>query len=124
MMCQSTGRPPTSTIGFGRTLVSSEMRVPNPPARMTAFIERTSSHKLLSQRPSAGVSVLSASNGNTTFGGVDPPFVEETTLLGSHTVRTMRVLITGHDGYIGTRITPMFLDAGHDVVGLDSFLYE
>jgi nucleoside-diphosphate-sugar epimerase len=36
----------------------------------------------------------------------------------------MRVLITGHDGYIGTRITPMFLDAGHDVVGLDSFLYE
>ncbi|HEY2777660.1 MAG TPA: SDR family oxidoreductase [Gaiellaceae bacterium] len=36
----------------------------------------------------------------------------------------MRVLITGHDGYIGTRITAMFVGAGHDVVGLDSFLYE
>jgi nucleoside-diphosphate-sugar epimerase len=36
----------------------------------------------------------------------------------------MRVLISGHDGYIGTRITSMFVDAGHDVVGLDSFLYE
>jgi nucleoside-diphosphate-sugar epimerase len=36
----------------------------------------------------------------------------------------MRILITGHDGYIGTRITSMFLDAGHQVVGLDSFLYE
>jgi nucleoside-diphosphate-sugar epimerase len=36
----------------------------------------------------------------------------------------MRLLITGHDGYVGTRITQMFVDAGHDVVGLDSYLYE
>jgi nucleoside-diphosphate-sugar epimerase len=36
----------------------------------------------------------------------------------------MKVLVTGHDGYIGTRITPMFVAAGHQVVGLDSFLYE
>jgi nucleoside-diphosphate-sugar epimerase len=36
----------------------------------------------------------------------------------------MNILVTGHDGYIGTRITPMFLEAGHSVVGLDSFLYE
>src|SRR6266849_4283117 len=38
-------------------------------------------------------------------------------------VRTMRVLLTGHRGYIGTVMTPMLLQAGHDVVGLDSDLY-
>src|SRR5271154_4252785 len=37
MMCQRIGRPPISIIGFGRTDVSSEIRVPMPPARMTAF---------------------------------------------------------------------------------------
>jgi nucleoside-diphosphate-sugar epimerase len=36
----------------------------------------------------------------------------------------MRVLVTGHDGYIGTVLVPMLLDAGHDVVGLDSYLFE
>jgi nucleoside-diphosphate-sugar epimerase len=36
----------------------------------------------------------------------------------------MRVLVTGHDGYIGTRIVPMILAAGHEVTGLDNFLYE
>src|SRR5262245_65119133 len=35
----------------------------------------------------------------------------------------MRVLLTGHLGYIGTVLTPMLLQAGHDVVGLDSDLY-
>ena len=35
----------------------------------------------------------------------------------------MRVLITGHDGYIGTILTPMLVEAGHDVVGLDTLLY-
>src|SRR5437868_6219354 len=38
MMCQRIGRPPISTIGFGRVLVSSAMRVPMPPARITTFI--------------------------------------------------------------------------------------
>jgi hypothetical protein len=37
MMCQRIGRPPISTIGFGRVSVSSERRVPKPPARITAF---------------------------------------------------------------------------------------
>ena len=37
MMCQRIGLPPISTIGFGRTDVSSASRVPRPPARITAF---------------------------------------------------------------------------------------
>jgi nucleoside-diphosphate-sugar epimerase len=35
----------------------------------------------------------------------------------------MRVLVTGHLGYIGTVMVPMLLRAGHHVVGLDSDLY-
>ena len=36
----------------------------------------------------------------------------------------MRVLLTGHLGYIGTVMTPILLKAGHDVVGMDSDLYS
>ena len=36
----------------------------------------------------------------------------------------MRVLITGHDGYIGSVLAPMVRDAGHDVTGLDAFWFE
>jgi nucleoside-diphosphate-sugar epimerase len=36
----------------------------------------------------------------------------------------MRVLVTGHLGYIGTVLTPMLVQAGHEVVGLDSDLYS
>ena len=32
----------------------------------------------------------------------------------------MRILLTGHDGYIGTVLAPILLSAGHDVVGLDA----
>ncbi|HVS67304.1 MAG TPA: NAD(P)-dependent oxidoreductase [Mycobacteriales bacterium] len=35
----------------------------------------------------------------------------------------MKVLVTGHDGYIGTALVPLFQDAGHEVVGLDSLLF-
>jgi nucleoside-diphosphate-sugar epimerase len=35
----------------------------------------------------------------------------------------MRVLVTGHKGYIGTVLVPMLLDNGYDVVGLDSDLF-
>src|SRR5690606_11195463 len=38
MMCHRIGRPPISTIGLGLMAVSSERRVPNPPASMTTFI--------------------------------------------------------------------------------------
>jgi nucleoside-diphosphate-sugar epimerase len=36
----------------------------------------------------------------------------------------MRVLVTGHQGYLGTVMVPVLLAAGHDVVGLDSGLFE
>lgn len=36
----------------------------------------------------------------------------------------MRVLVTGHHGYIGSVLTTVFLRAGHEVTGLDTFLYE
>lgn len=35
----------------------------------------------------------------------------------------MRVLVTGHDGYIGHSLVPLFAAAGHEVVGLDSGLF-
>jgi len=36
----------------------------------------------------------------------------------------MKVLVTGHLGYIGTVMTPMLRAAGHDVTGYDSDLYR
>jgi nucleoside-diphosphate-sugar epimerase len=36
----------------------------------------------------------------------------------------MRVLVTGHKGYIGTVLTPMLLERGYEVIGLDSDLFE
>ena len=36
----------------------------------------------------------------------------------------MRILVTGHLGYIGTVMVPIFLSEGHEVVGLDSDLYR
>ncbi len=35
----------------------------------------------------------------------------------------MRVLVTGHNGYIGSVLVPMLQDAGHEVVGLDLDLF-
>ena len=37
---------------------------------------------------------------------------------------TMRVLVTGHRGYLGGVLVPQLRAAGHDVVGLDSGLFE
>ncbi len=36
----------------------------------------------------------------------------------------MRVLLTGHRGYIGTVMAPLLRAAGHDVTGLDTDFYE
>ncbi len=35
----------------------------------------------------------------------------------------MKVLITGHNGYIGCILVPMVQAAGHEVVGLDNYLF-
>lgn len=35
----------------------------------------------------------------------------------------MKVLVTGHDGYIGTILVPMLQSRGHSVVGIDSMLF-
>ncbi|MEU3502365.1 NAD-dependent epimerase/dehydratase family protein, partial [Streptomyces hundungensis] len=35
----------------------------------------------------------------------------------------MRVLLTGHQGYLGTVMAPVLKAAGHEVVGLDSGLF-
>ena len=36
----------------------------------------------------------------------------------------MRVLVTGHDGYIGTVLVPMLQGRGHEVIGLDNMLFS
>jgi len=36
----------------------------------------------------------------------------------------MRVLVTGHNGYVGSILMPMLEDAGHQVVGLDTNLFR
>ena len=35
----------------------------------------------------------------------------------------MRVLVTGHDGYIGAVLVPMLQEANHQVVGFDTYLF-
>jgi len=35
----------------------------------------------------------------------------------------MRVLVTGHDGYLGSAMVPALRQAGHDVVGLDTLFF-
>jgi nucleoside-diphosphate-sugar epimerase len=36
----------------------------------------------------------------------------------------MKILVTGHLGYIGTVLVPMLMSNGHEVVGIDSDLYQ
>jgi nucleoside-diphosphate-sugar epimerase len=36
----------------------------------------------------------------------------------------VKLLVTGHLGYIGTKLVPLLLDRGHSVVGADSDLYR
>jgi nucleoside-diphosphate-sugar epimerase len=35
----------------------------------------------------------------------------------------VKVLVTGHNGYIGTVMVPMLQAAGHEVIGVDSYLF-
>src|SRR5678815_2165957 len=50
-MCQRIGLPPISIIGLGRLALSSEIRVPRPPASNTAFMPILT--ESLTLRPSA-----------------------------------------------------------------------
>lgn len=36
----------------------------------------------------------------------------------------MRILVTGHLGYVGTAIVPLLVGAGHEVTGLDANLFD
>jgi len=36
----------------------------------------------------------------------------------------MKVLVTGHHGYLGSVVAPAIAAAGHDVTGVDTFFYE
>jgi len=36
----------------------------------------------------------------------------------------MKILLTGHHGFIGSVCGPLLMDAGHEVVGLDTLLYR
>src|SRR5918997_720503 len=36
----------------------------------------------------------------------------------------MKVLVTGHHGYIGSVLAPVIAVAGHEVTGVDAFFYE
>lgn len=36
----------------------------------------------------------------------------------------MRILVTGHKGYVGTILVPLLKEKGYDIVGLDSDLYD
>src|SRR4029453_5281376 len=36
----------------------------------------------------------------------------------------LKVLLTGHNGYIGSVMAPILRAAGHEVVGLDTYLFE
>jgi nucleoside-diphosphate-sugar epimerase len=36
----------------------------------------------------------------------------------------MRILVTGHHGYLGSITAAVLADAGHEIVGLDTFYYE
>jgi nucleoside-diphosphate-sugar epimerase len=36
----------------------------------------------------------------------------------------MKILVTGHHGYIGSVMAPFLTEAGHDVTGADTFFYE
>jgi len=43
---------------------------------------------------------------------------------GKPGINRMRIVVTGHKGYIGSVLVPMLISEGHDVMGLDSGLFK
>jgi nucleoside-diphosphate-sugar epimerase len=54
----------------------------------------------------------------------EPQPCEESVAIGLHNPHLMKVLVTGHHGYIGSVMTDVLTQAGHEVTGLDTYLYE
>ena len=66
----------------------------------------------------------SVERGAVTRGATSTPKPERDSQEAWHTAAApMRVLLTGHEGYIGTVLAPILSAAGHEVVGLDSLLF-
>src|ERR1700693_3651087 len=116
MMCQRSGLPPISTMAFGRSCDSSEIRVPMPPASMTAFIDpaspnsiaahgrRASSYPQVTARAAAGRAACS--HDSLTMRTQDAPAVtippgEERLLPRREFWQGRPVLLTGHTGFKG-----------------------
>src|SRR5687768_6792290 len=93
MMCQRIGLLPISTIGFGRSWVSSDRREPNPPASITAFIDRQA---------------------NGTAERCIPPASAPDSL--THLMK--RALITGITGQDGSYLGELLLEKGYEVHGM------
>ena len=51
---------------------------------------------------------------------VDPPRMAERQVSGNLNAKTSSVLVTGHQGYLGTVMVPVLQAAGHQVTGLDA----
>src|SRR5687767_13978746 len=89
MMCQTSGRPPTSTIGLGRNSVSSHIRVPCPPHRMTTLGVGHAMATELSQSRSS-------------FGARMPMWWDIAPF--------PRVLVTGASGFVGAAVVRLAVE--------------
>src|SRR4051812_16624010 len=109
------GWSPTEISGFGVSSEASRSRSPRPPQKMTTF----TSPMVSSTRP-----------GRAEFASDICPALRQRRPRRPYWrsprsgETSLRVLVTGHNGYIGSVLVPLLRGAGHDVSGLDSDLFE